>query len=91
VASASVGWDGQSNVLMPSRGCNRVHPTKVWQVPMPTRQMSRIPLTVHIVLAFIVSRHGRQICTFGVHSRRPAIQALTVLCEKVRRCVRTGA
>jgi hypothetical protein len=81
VASASVGWNGQSIVLKPSRGCDRVHPTRVWQVPMPTRQMSRIPLTVPIVLVFIVSRHGRQIYTFSsVHSRRPAIQALTVLC-----------
>lgn len=61
---------------------------RLWQVPSQVRQMSRTRLTVHIVLVFIVSRHGRQICTCrSVHGLRPAVEALTALCKELLRCI----
>lgn len=44
--------------------------------------MSRSALTVHVLLVFAVSRHGRKgSSTCGVRSPRPATEALTALCQ----------
>lgn len=45
--------------------------------------MSRIELTVHILLAFAIARHGRRMRTScGVHGLRSATETLTSLCKQ---------